>query len=156
MSAGGTGRTNRVVPLYREIAGLAAWAATAKTWTGNRIGTVMIVSVTTADQLRTAVPLIVATGGAAETGAVAVRDGERGRRGRGGMVSLWVPMPIEASAPMPIEAMPIEASVPLPIETRMLAQVMRIGTGLVTTAPITHIAPTQTRPEVRASQPRGH
>ena len=31
VSAGGTGRTNRAAPLYREIAGLAAWAATART-----------------------------------------------------------------------------------------------------------------------------
>ncbi len=76
------------------------------------------------------------------------------------MVSLWVPMPIEA---MPIEAMPMEASVPLPIEARLWARAMRIGAGLVTTAPITPITPTQTRPEVWqtrpevwAWQPRGH
>ena len=31
MSAGGTGRTNRAAPHYREIAVPAAWAATART-----------------------------------------------------------------------------------------------------------------------------
>ncbi len=77
VSTGGTGRTNRAAPLYREIAGLAAWAATARTWTGTRIGTVMIGSVTTADQLRTAVLAIVVAGGAAERGESVVRDGER-------------------------------------------------------------------------------
>jgi hypothetical protein len=64
------------------------------------------------------------------------------------MVSLWVPIPIEASVPMPIGGMPIEDPVPLPKEARMWARGMRIGAGLVTIASITHITyPDATRGE---------
>ena len=71
------------------------------------------------------------------------------------MVALWVAMLIEDSVPMPIEVMPIEASVPLQIEALLWARAMRIGAGLVTTAPITPITTTHTRPEVWTAQPRG-
>ena len=124
--AGGTGRTNRAAPIDREIAGLAASAATAGTWTGTMIE---IGSGTTADQLPTAVAVIVAAGGAAETGAVA------GAMRMGAMRIVVVPVPL-----------------PIPIQARWGARAMPIGAGFVNTAAMT---PTQTLPQTWAAQPRG-